>query len=222
MYNVIIIQLVSLAKLIGGSKKADSLNDEHHGLHVHHHDQWVHPNTVRNDTDLRNMTQKPEDGIKDVLGIVKKEEIPEHIMKKVKDILGVAKAEESGDIIGSNTSTDQPKNYVELYLDLIDSMNEVREAKESDVFILTNISIDDDSANIDYTEYNIDDYFDEEHSDYEGDDDYFDNPYDERSLNNPETEESKNGLLKKGKEPKINMKIPNTAFPELLTDLLYA
>ena len=99
MYNVIIIQLVLLAKLIGGSEKADSLNDEHHGLHVHHHDQWVHPNTVRNETALKNKTQKPEHGIKDVLGIVKKEEIAENIMKKVKDILGVAEAEESGDAI---------------------------------------------------------------------------------------------------------------------------
>ena len=102
-------------------------------------------------------------------------------------------------------------------------MNEVREAKESDVFVFTNNNIeDDDSGNIDYTEYDIDDYFNEDHSDYEGDDDYFDNPDDERGVINPETEESKHGLLKKGKEPRINMKMPNTAFPELLTDLLYA
>ena len=52
-----------------------------------------------NETALQNETQNYEHGIKDVLGIVKKEEITENIMKKVKDILGVAEAEESGDAI---------------------------------------------------------------------------------------------------------------------------
>ena len=220
MINIIIVQLVVLVNLIEGSEKADSLNDEHHGLHVHHHDQWVHPNILSNETALQNVTKLREQGINDVLGIIKKEETAEHIMKKVKDILGVAKTKESSDIVEANDTTYQPKNYVELYLDLIDSMNEVREAKESDVFVLTNNNIDvKDSGNIDYTEYDVDDYFDEDQSDYEGDDDYFDNPDKERRVINPVTEDTKQGLLKK--EPRKS-KMPNTAFPELLTDLLYA
>ena len=217
MFNIIIVQLVVLGNLIEGTEKADSLNDEHHGLHVHHHDQWVHPNTLGNETALQNVTKLRKQGINDVLGIIKKEETAEHIMKKVKDILGLAKT--TSDIIEANDTTDQPKNYVELYLDLIDSMNEVRETKEFDVFVLTNNDIDVKDGNIDFTEYDMDDYFDEDQSDYEGDDDYFDNPDNERRVINPVTEDTKQGLLKK--EPRKSM-MPNTAFPELLTDLLYA
>ena len=221
MYNIIIVQLVVLVNLIEGSEKADSLNDEHHGLHVHHHDQWVHPNILSNETALQNVTKLREQGINDVLGIIKKEETAEHIMIKVKDILEVTKTNKSGDIIEANDNADQPKNYVELYLDLIDSMNEVRETKESDVFVVATSNIDiKDNGNIDYTEYDVHDYFDEGQSDYEGDDDYFDIPDNEKKVIDPVTEDSKQGILKK--EPRKIMKMHNTAFPELLTDLLYA
>ena len=77
MINILIVQLVVLVNLIEGSEKADSLNDEHHGLHVHHHDQWVHPNILSNETALQNVTKLREQEINDVLGIIKKEETAE-------------------------------------------------------------------------------------------------------------------------------------------------
>ena len=50
MFSIIIVQLAIQARVAGYVQKADSLHDEHRGLHVHHHDQWVNPTTVKNES----------------------------------------------------------------------------------------------------------------------------------------------------------------------------
>ena len=207
-----LVQLVAAhTNLTEGSEKADSFDDEHHGLHVHHHDLWVHPNTIRNKTKLKNVTTISEHGVKDILGIIKKEEIAKNIMQKVKDILAVGKTEDSPGIF---KSTEKSKSQVEAYLDLIDSINELPESGDAELNIVTNNVEEDDNGNIDYTEYEDNEYFADHQRDYERDDDYFDT-LDDAVMNNTD---AMAGLLKKAKKPR--MRIAEAAFPELLSDLL--
>ena len=69
MFSIIIVQLAIQARVAGCVQKADSLHDEHRGLHVHHHDQWVHPTTVKNESSFLNKLNLTEHGTKDILDI---------------------------------------------------------------------------------------------------------------------------------------------------------
>jgi hypothetical protein len=150
---------------------------------------------------------------------LQKEEIAKDIMKKVREILAAAKEVDV---------TDKPKSHIEIFMDLIDNMEIPLESDKTN---------EDDLGNIDYTEYQSNDYF-YDYSDNENDDQYYhyedENKYfsNEHVLNidSIECNESKNALLKEDVPDTLNKVINSTpgpptvkinvAFPELLQDLM--
>ena len=152
---------------------------------------------------------------------VQKEEIAKDIMKKVREILAAAK---EADV------TDKPKSHIEIFMDLIDNMERPLESDKTN---------EDDLGNIDYTEYQSNDYFyeysDNENNDqyyhYEDEDKYFSNEH-VLNIDSIKSNESnnKNALLKEDVPDTLNKVINSTpgpptvkmnvAFPELLQDLM--
>jgi hypothetical protein len=106
---------------MSGVERADTLHDEHHGLHVHLYDQFLPLSPWKNNSSVVNVTSLPEHehDTKDIFDIadVKEEGIAEDTMQKVREILAVTEIDDTLNDIFEN-----PKSHVEIYMDLIDSM----------------------------------------------------------------------------------------------------
>ena len=93
MFSVYLLLLTAVSRLVSGEERADTLHDDHHGLHVHLHDQFLPLSLWQNDSSTVNVSSLPEHGhrTKDIFDIadVKEEGIAEDIMQKVRDILAI-------------------------------------------------------------------------------------------------------------------------------------
>ena len=223
MFIVFLLLLTAVSRLVSGEERADTLHDDHHGLHVHLHDQFLPLSLWQNDSSTLNVSSLPEHGhlTKDIFDIadVKEEGIAEDIMQKVRDILAIVDKDDA-----LNDTFVRSKSHVEKYMDLIDSMANSLVLEDTEGFIDSNNDTVDAGGIADYTEYEIEDYFTHYYSDYENGDEYFNDIVINEDSNQTDSKNRKSNLDLLNKVKLISTKNPevkmNAAFPELLKGLV--
>ena len=214
MFSVYLLLLTAVSRLVSGEERADTLHDEHHGLHVHLHDQFLPLSLWQNDSSTVNVSSLPEHEhrTKDIFDIadVKEEGIAEDIMQKVRDILAIVDKDDA-----LNDTFVRSKSHVEKYMDLIDSMANPVELENIEVFTVSNNDTEEDAnGNANFREYESEDYFTNYYSDYENDDEYFN----DIDSNQTDSMKKKGHLILLNEEKTVKM---NVAFPQLLQDLMF-
>ena len=173
MFIVYLLLLTAVSRLVSGEERADTLHDEHHGLHVHLYDQFVSLSMWKNSRSIVNVTSLPEheheNDTTDIFEIADVKEEGIDIMQEVRDILDVADKD-----VAINDIFVKAKSHVEIYMDLIDSMANPVELENIEVFTVSNNDTEEDAnGNANFREYESEDYFTNYYSDYENDDEYF-------------------------------------------------
>ena len=102
MFQVFLLILAAPPSLMSGVKRADTLHDERHGLHVHLYDQFVSFSMWKNSRSIVNVTSLPEHehehtttDIFDIANLKEQGIAEEDIMQKVRDILTVAEVNDN-------------------------------------------------------------------------------------------------------------------------------
>ena len=131
---------------------------------------------------------------------IKEEVVSNEIMKQVKEILSIGQIDDN--VVGDSFVINNNKTFVEMYMDLIDSMRSKHLTEDTEMFTPSKNDTVEDIGNVDYTDHisNYDDY-------------YFNGEY-SFDLNST----SKKEQIKETFRKSVRM---NFAFPELIEDLVF-